>query len=73
MTAGRYREMKEKNAAIKDVSEKKSKCAAGTYSIEVNFDAMEDESQRKHLKILSTSFHREPEDVDRLKEAAKKS
>jgi NTE family protein len=40
--------------------------------IEVNFDAMEDESERKHLKSLPTSFHLEPKDVDRLREAAKK-
>jgi NTE family protein len=38
----------------------------------VNFDAMEDESERKHLKSLPTSFHLEPENVDRLREAAKK-
>ena len=72
MTAGHCREMKEKNAEIKDVSTEKSKCAVDTYLIEVNFDAMEDESERKHLKSLPTSFHLEPEDVDRLIEAAKK-
>jgi NTE family protein len=33
---------------------------------------MEDEAERKHLKGLPTSFHLEPEDVDRLREAAKK-
>ena len=72
MTAGRCREMKEKNAAIENVSTEKPKCAVHTYLIEVNFDAMEDESERKHLKSLSTSFHLEPKDVDRLREAAKK-
>jgi NTE family protein len=72
MTAGRCRELKEKNAAIKGVSTEKSKCAVHTYLIEVNFDAMEDEAERKHLKSLPTSFHLEPEDVDRLREAAKK-
>ena len=50
----------------------KSKCVVDTYLIEVNFDAMEDESERKHLKSLPTSFYLEPEDVDRLIEAAKK-
>ncbi len=72
MTAGRCREMKEKNAVIKDVSTEKFKCAVHTYLIEVNFDAMEDESERKHLESLPTSFHLESEDVDRLREAAKK-
>jgi NTE family protein len=72
MTAGRCRKMKEKNTVIKDVSTEKSKCAVHTYLIEVNFDAIEDESERKHLESLSTSFHLEPEDVDRLREAAKK-
>ena len=72
MTAGRCREMKEKNAVIKDVSIEKPECAAHTYLIEVNFDAIEDDSERKHLENLPTSFHLEPEDVDRLREAAKK-
>jgi NTE family protein len=72
MTAGRCQEMKEKNAALKGAPTEKSKCAVHTYLIEVNFDAMEDESERKHLKSLPTSFHLEPEDVDRLREAAKK-
>ena len=72
MTAGRCREMREQNAVIKDVSTEKPECAAHTYLIEVNFDAMEDESERKHLESLPTSFHLEPEDVDRLREAAKK-
>jgi len=64
--------MKEKNTALKGASTGKSKCAVNTYLIEVNFDAMEDESERKHLKGLPTSFHLEPKDVNRLREAAKK-
>lgn len=72
MTAGRCQEMKEKNTALKGASTGKSKCAVNTYLIEVNFDAMEDESERKHLKGLPTSFHLEPKDVNRLREAAKK-
>ena len=72
MTAGRCREMKEKNAVVKDVSIEKSECAVHTYLIEVNFDAIEDDSERKHLESLPTSFHLKPEDVDRLREAAKK-
>ena len=38
----------------------------------VDFDAIENELERKHLKNLPTSFYLEPEDVDRLKDAAKK-
>ena len=38
----------------------------------VDFDAIENELERKHLKNLPTSFYLKPEDVDRLKDAAKK-
>jgi len=47
-------------------------CSAGTYLIEVSFDALEDETERNHLKDLPTSFHLESDDVDRLKTAARK-
>jgi NTE family protein len=47
-------------------------CAAQTYLIEVDFDRLQDKSERTHLKYLPTSFHLEPSDVDRLKTAAKK-
>ena len=46
-------------------------CAARTYLIEVSFDVKQDEIERKHLQNLPTSFHLEPEDVDRLRNAAK--
>jgi NTE family protein len=49
-----------------------SACVAQTYLIEVNFDRLQDESERNHLKQLPTSFHLEPDDVDRLKAAAHK-
>jgi len=47
-------------------------CRAKTYLIEVSFDAIEDEAEKKYLKNLPTTFHLEPEDVDRLKKAARK-
>jgi NTE family protein len=47
-------------------------CAARTYLIEVDFDELQDESERNHLKNLPTSFHLESSDVDRLKAAAQK-
>ena len=47
-------------------------CAAQIYLIEVNFDRLQDETERNHLKHLPTSFYLEPGDVDRLKAAAKK-
>jgi NTE family protein len=46
-------------------------CAAQTYFVEMDFDNLQDESEREHLKHLSTSFHLEPADVDRLKSAAR--
>ena len=71
ITAGRCRDMKENGFAVRDPVTGKSKCAASTYLIEVNFDALEDETEREHLKHLPTSFVLEPEDVDRLRAAAK--
>ena len=47
-------------------------CAAQTYLIEVNFDRLEDESERLHLKQLPTSLYLDSADVDRLKAAARK-
>ena len=47
-------------------------CAAQTYLIEVDFDRLQDESEREHLKQLPTTFHLESSDVDRLKAAAQK-
>jgi len=72
ISEGRCKEMKSsavtegKNelAATKD-------CKAKTYLIEVSFDAIENEAERNYLKDLPTSFHLEPEDVDRLRKAAR--
>ena len=47
-------------------------CRARTYLIEVSLDQTEDESERQHLLNLPTSFYLKPEDVDRLKAAARK-
>jgi NTE family protein len=46
-------------------------CPAETYLIEVNLEQTRDESERQHLLSLPTSFYLEPEDVDRLKAAAR--
>jgi len=40
------------------------------YLVEVNFDALPDESERSYLKGLSASFKLRPETVDRLRDAA---
>lgn len=50
-----------------------SVCAFDSYMIEVSFEAMEDEVERKHLESLPTTFRLEPSAVDRLKAAAKKT
>jgi NTE family protein len=71
MTKGRCREAKARGAGISDAAKEKSECAASTYLIEVNFDALEDEATRNHLKNLPTSFVLEPQDVDGLRAAAK--
>jgi NTE family protein len=41
------------------------------YLVEVDFDALPDESERSYLKRLPTSFHLFPEAVDRLRNAAR--
>ncbi|MFC1515231.1 patatin-like phospholipase family protein [Thermodesulfobacteriota bacterium] len=71
ISEGRCRELKEKGVALRDPETGKSRCKASTYLIEVNFDALEDDVERGHLKSLPTSFVLEPEDVDRLRAAAK--
>lgn len=40
------------------------------YSIEVNFDAVQDPDERRHLKTLGTSFRLPDDAVDRLRRAA---
>jgi len=41
------------------------------YLIDVEFDALKNAADRAYFKQLPTSFHLEPEQVDRLREAAK--
>ena len=54
-----------------DSSAAARECSAETYVIEVTLDQATDETKRQHLLNLPTSFHLEPEDVDRLKAAAR--
>jgi len=49
-----------------------SDCTAQTYLIEVNFEVIGDQAERKHLENLPTSFYLEPDDVDRLRAAGRK-
>lgn len=42
------------------------------YLVEVRFDALTDEAERSYFKHLPTSFHLKPEDVDKLREAARR-
>jgi len=42
------------------------------YMVEVKFDALKDEMERWYFKRLSTSFALEPEDVDNLRDAARR-
>ncbi len=73
ITAGRCGEAPpSKNSRPAGTSGAIPACAAQTYLIEVNFDRLQDETERNHLKHLPTSFYLEPGDVDRLKTAAKK-
>jgi len=73
ITAGRCGEAPpSKNSRQAGTSGATPACAAQTYLIEVNFDRLQDETERNHLKHLPTSFYLEPGDVDRLKAAAKK-
>jgi len=43
------------------------------YLIEVRFDSLADETERDYLKRLPTSFALKPEEVDRLRKAARQS
>jgi NTE family protein len=72
ITAGRCRQMQQASAASRVESSTASpSCAAQTYLIEVSFEMISDEVERKHLESLPTSFQLEPGDIDRLKAAAK--
>jgi NTE family protein len=69
---GRCKEMKSGiSTEGKNESVTSKKCRTRTYLIEVSLDAIEDEAEKNHLKDLPTSFHLEPEDVDRLRKAAR--
>jgi NTE family protein len=43
------------------------------YLVEVRFDNLDDEAEREFLKRLPTSFVLKPEEVDRLRNAARES
>jgi NTE family protein len=42
------------------------------YVVEVKFDALQDETERKYFKGLPTSFKLDPEEVDKLREAVQR-
>lgn len=69
---GRCKEMKSRDEA-EGINElvTSNDCTAKIYLIDVGFDALEDKTEKEHLKDLPTSFHLEPEDVDRLRKAAR--
>jgi NTE family protein len=69
---GRCKEMK--NRAVvegKNGTVKNNECKARMYLVEVSFDAIENKAERKYFQDLPTSFRLEPEDVDRLRKAAR--
>ena len=69
--AGRCKEAKSStDDAGRNGSGKRNNCEAKLYLIEVSFDAIVDQAERKYLKDLPTSFCLEPEDVDHLRKAA---
>ena len=72
ITAGRCQNDSDtKDPANNGKSVERSACAAQVYLIEVSFNMLQDEAEREHLLNLPTSFHLDPEDVDRLKTAAR--
>lgn len=72
ITAGRCGEaVSDKSDAKKNTSTATPLCAAQTYLIEVNFDMLQEQTEREHLEDLPTSFDLDPSDVDRLIEAAR--
>jgi NTE family protein len=73
ITEGRCKEVKNRTVAeSKNEGAKSEECRTEMFLIEVSFDAVEDEAEKKYLKSLPTAFHLEPEDVDRLRKAARK-
>ncbi len=72
ITAGRCEESSnEKNRVQTDDAVSAPGCAAQVYLIEITFSMLKDKAEREHLLGLPTTFHLEPEDVDRLKTAAR--
>ena len=72
ITAGRCRENSNANDRGREGdTARKPDCAAQVYLIEANFSMLEDQAESEHLLGLPTTFHLEPEDVDRLKAAAR--
>ena len=72
ITKGRCKEMKSKAVSDgKSDSTENQDCAAKTYLIEVDFDALKDKTEKEHLKDLPTTFNLESQDVDRLRKAAR--
>jgi len=53
-----------------DISEVSPRNDIDFYLVEVNFDALPDESERSYLKELPASFKLRPETVDQLRDAA---
>lgn len=46
-------------------------CTVKAYLIEVSFDLLQNDTERKYLEGLPTSFHLESEDIDKLKKAGR--
>lgn len=42
------------------------------YLVEVKFDALKDEAERSYFKLLPTAFHLQPDEVDKLRDAARR-
>ncbi|MGD8342928.1 MAG: patatin-like phospholipase family protein [Desulfobacterales bacterium] len=59
-----------KNAKV-DVRSPDDDCRARSYLIEVSLDQTPDETERRHLMNLPTSFKLSAKDVDRLRDAAR--
>lgn len=67
------REVQENRCAGSSVSTEPGACGdIKFYLVEVNFDALKDEHERKYYKQLPTSFKLSSKEVDELREVAKK-
>jgi len=70
ITTGRSQEVSD--SSVEADKKTLSVFAAQAYLVEVSFEIMKDESERRHLEGLPTTFHLDPNDVDRLRAAARK-